>query len=625
MSRNVLISVLGTGRYEEVNYKLDNESYRSRFVQESLARMLKKELNAGNDKNDESTEKKLCFNILLTKSAREKHWDKKEDEKSGEKSLKTIMEDVGVKIEEFNITDGGNDSEIWENFEIFLSALEQDDNVYIDITHSFRSIPIVLLSVLNYAKITKNIKLKKIYYGTFKSKEDEYQPIIDLTISDAINEWSNSISFFSKTGFYEDINKKNNTLKLDLRKKRTEYIESLEISKEEPKTKKNKNKIIKELYKNSDDVICFVDLFNYLNCELASFSHALKKGEFVTTCKTAVIIKETLKKLNQYKDIDKKIKLGGIKPMLKSLTLLDQKFSSFDIEKTIVENGLILVEICRDFELLQLAYTFLRENITTYMLDLNISNKKEVLNNKFKIKGNLKNENELDLDVDQNYVECIFDKDKRMEAEVEFRNYDNDAIESLNKLLRNIQMQRNKLNHANFNKQGKDEFLSSSKNRNNKKIEFLTKSIQSFKDIKEDLDKLQLNKDKSNINKKMVLVFSHEISEEQKIDAQNEFEINEFECLDKKHQEKWSNVDPEKDIEDVVNSIFEYIQKKYTTNDIILVQGEFGVTYSLVTKLKRENYTCVYATTKRISEEKIINGQLTKTSKFKHIQFRKYK
>jgi len=63
------------------------------------------------------------------------------------------------------IPDGKDTDEIWEIFDIIYNALEEDDNIYIDITHSFRYLPMLLLVLLNYAKYLKNIKIKQITYG----------------------------------------------------------------------------------------------------------------------------------------------------------------------------------------------------------------------------------------------------------------------------------------------------------------------------------------------------------------------------------------------------------------------------------------------------------------------------
>ena len=79
------------------------------------------------------------------------------------------------------------------------------------ITHSFRSIPMLAVVVLNYAKALKQIKISGIYYGAFEAlgpiskvkemePEERIAPILDLTPLDALMEWSFAIDRYIGTG-----------------------------------------------------------------------------------------------------------------------------------------------------------------------------------------------------------------------------------------------------------------------------------------------------------------------------------------------------------------------------------------------------------------------------------------
>jgi hypothetical protein len=125
--------------------------------------------------------------------------------------------------------------------------------------------------------------------------------------------------------------------------------------------------------------------------------------------------------------------------------------------------------------------------------------------------------------------------------------------------------------------------------------------------------------------KKMILLFSHTLTDEQKQDAKTNWSIEEFITLPIALQTIWSNVPSElEDIVEYLKPIREFLLEKIEANDIVLVQGDFGATYKTVSFINSLNGLAVYATTKRDVIEKEIDGKIIKTSVFKHIRFRRY-
>jgi len=125
--------------------------------------------------------------------------------------------------------------------------------------------------------------------------------------------------------------------------------------------------------------------------------------------------------------------------------------------------------------------------------------------------------------------------------------------------------------------------------------------------------------------RRMFLLFSHTLTKEQIEDAEVTLKVNEFVYLPKDLQEKFSNVPP--NIEDIVSysKIFiSYLEKNLKKNDIVLIQGDFGVVYNIVEFCKRNGIIAVYSTTARVSKEKEVDGKIIKVSEFRHIKFRKY-
>lgn len=89
------------------------------------------------------------------------------------------------------IPESKNEEDLWEIFDIISDRIPNDESVVIDVTHGFRSFPIIVLSCCIYLKVTKKLDIVKIFYGAFESRSEEnVTPVIDLTAFINIIEWS---------------------------------------------------------------------------------------------------------------------------------------------------------------------------------------------------------------------------------------------------------------------------------------------------------------------------------------------------------------------------------------------------------------------------------------------------
>ncbi len=127
---------------------------------------------------------------------------------------------------------------------------------------------------------------------------------------------------------------------------------------------------------------------------------------------------------------------------------------------------------------------------------------------------------------------------------------------------------------------------------------------------------------------KLFLLFSHYITDEQFEDAKKTLNITEFISLPKDLQERFSNVPADLEtIDDYLQPILDWIDEHCTSSDdYILIQGDFGATYFLVDYCKKRNYAIpMYATTERKSIEEVQEDGSIKTQRiFKHKRFRMY-
>lgn len=123
---------------------------------------------------------------------------------------------------------------------------------------------------------------------------------------------------------------------------------------------------------------------------------------------------------------------------------------------------------------------------------------------------------------------------------------------------------------------------------------------------------------------KMIIIFNHSLNEEQRVAAQSQFGVTEFIELTPELKPVWGQVPAEP--ESISNHIEPVVKWALDQEpEVALVQGDFGATYEVVTRLKEKGVMVVYATTKRESVETTNpQGEVVKTSVFKHVRFREF-
>ena len=194
MVRKVFLTFLGTGNYLECVYKYNEMQSRVvTYVQTALVDILAEEYTD--------------FIAFCTEEASEKHFSK-------------LNEECGGKFKEVIIPQGFDEKEIWDIFKIVFDELKENDEVILDTTHSFRSIPMLGITLIQYAKFIKELTVKGIYYGAFANlglpkeivekypnPEDRVAPILDLTSFSILQDWTNYGSQFINTGNVNNLSK----------------------------------------------------------------------------------------------------------------------------------------------------------------------------------------------------------------------------------------------------------------------------------------------------------------------------------------------------------------------------------------------------------------------------------
>lgn len=117
-----------------------------------------------------------------------------------------IEEALGKGSKVILIKYGINEEEIKENINIVLGLqqyLDEGDELIVDVTHSFRSLPLFMMNLIVYLQnvSSKHIKISHIHYGMLEIiREIGYAPIIDLRSMLDVNDWITGAYAFSMFG-----------------------------------------------------------------------------------------------------------------------------------------------------------------------------------------------------------------------------------------------------------------------------------------------------------------------------------------------------------------------------------------------------------------------------------------
>ncbi|MFW5799935.1 MAG: TIGR02221 family CRISPR-associated protein [Spirochaetota bacterium] len=321
----VFIAFLGTTDYNECVYYFDknnipDKSYK--YIQEYLINELC---------TDWTNEDKIL--ILLTEESKEKNWNNKLEGKLNDLGLKT-------EIKAINTPHGKTRDEIWETFDILCKEFDKEEykEIIFDITHSFRSLPMLMMSLINYLKSLKKIEDISIYYGAFTESDEtkvikgstiKIAPVFDLSAFSDLHDWSYAINSFIKNGIATDMK---------------------ELTRKE----------INPIFKKGDN-----------NSQLRKLSNMANALDYVSNkISTSCLRKILLYDFNRViTNIDSLMKMNLIiNPLIPLLKVLKNKLEHFNTDNYIIK-GFYTIEWCIEYNLIQQGLTILSEFIITYFAE----------------------------------------------------------------------------------------------------------------------------------------------------------------------------------------------------------------------------------------------------------------
>lgn len=179
--RRIYMSFLGRGayrpeedawRYDSTCYELDGDCSReTAFVQAAELELL------GPRRFDRVI-------LVATRKSYDTHF------RALEKELKTLgVAEIVPSIISEEMTPEGQ----WNWFETILAQVEPGDELTLDLTNGYRSIPIVFSTAVNFLQKARGVTLGGVYYGAY-DRNRRLVPLVDMKSFYAINEWAEAVS-----------------------------------------------------------------------------------------------------------------------------------------------------------------------------------------------------------------------------------------------------------------------------------------------------------------------------------------------------------------------------------------------------------------------------------------------
>lgn len=320
-SRKVFISILGTGNYNLCSYRQgDFTSTETRFIQEATLDLLRERSEWSADD---------AAYIFLTPTAKIANWqavpiDSRTDSPKDYAGLEPTLSQMGLPfpVEPVEISEEGDEEAIWSVFRSIYDQIHEGDRLYIDITHSFRYLPMLLLVLTNYAKELKGAEVVSITYGNLDAKQ-----LVDLGALIELQDWTVAAGEFLRNG-------------------RASELEEL--------TKERVTPILRKSEKKDKNAIRLSDMTR----RLTTVSQNL-----ITIRGKEILSGEMFKKLDE---CTHGLDAGLITPMVPLVDKIKDSFRDFDTKPS-VSNGFAAARWCYRMQLYQQSITILQETMKAYV------------------------------------------------------------------------------------------------------------------------------------------------------------------------------------------------------------------------------------------------------------------
>ncbi len=189
--KSTLLTFIGMGDYKKGRYELDGRvsEFESSFAQVAILDLFADSIGSAT--------------VFMTEESRRKNYE-------GEEGLRCWLEKVAAyrgmtnfSIKEVLVPPGRNKEESMEIFRILSEEIGKGESLIVDVTHGFRSFPVLLSHLTGYLKAVKGVKVERVLYGAFEAAEDKCSgvyPMFDLTPFVTFHDWAVGIDRYLSSG-----------------------------------------------------------------------------------------------------------------------------------------------------------------------------------------------------------------------------------------------------------------------------------------------------------------------------------------------------------------------------------------------------------------------------------------
>ncbi|NBB31242.1 TIGR02221 family CRISPR-associated protein [Cellulophaga sp. BC115SP] len=221
MGRKVFISFLGTNNYVPCNYFIEKDATQKvsniKYVQEAIIKLFCSDF----------TQNDVIFTFTTSLAYQMNYLDDGQWNNNSKQydlpniGLQTVYKNIlgdsnNPQYQSLPIKEGFSEKEIWEIFETVSNVIENGDELILDITHAFRFLPMLGVTLIDFLKVTKNVSVKGVFYGAFEKLgvqakvlsmpiEERNAPIINLLPLIELQRWTQAANNFNQYGFADSI------------------------------------------------------------------------------------------------------------------------------------------------------------------------------------------------------------------------------------------------------------------------------------------------------------------------------------------------------------------------------------------------------------------------------------
>ncbi len=133
---------------------------------------------------------------MVTQAAKSKHF------KALAGEIRAVTQPVAVSI-----PNGYSEAELWQIFNALTQHVAEGDELVVDITYGFRSLPFLSFLAIAFLRLARKVQVRRVLYGAWeaRNKATNQTPVFDLTPFVALLDWTIATDRFTRFGDAADL------------------------------------------------------------------------------------------------------------------------------------------------------------------------------------------------------------------------------------------------------------------------------------------------------------------------------------------------------------------------------------------------------------------------------------